>query len=370
MESPVLRSQGMESPVHQSQGMESPVHQSQDTGSPELVSSGMESPELVSSGMVSPVHRFQGMESPELVSSGMVSQVHRSQGMESPVHKSRGMESPELVSSGMVSPGMESPAHKSQGMESPELVSSGMVSQVHRFQGMESPAHKSRGMESPELVSSGMVSQVHRSQGMESPVHKSQGMESPVLVSSGMESPVLRSQGKDRAMDEALYDEIVAKRLKKEKVTCAWISRIVREIFACQATSGATPDSQLLKRWIDLAVPLVDTGSGKHLMCVIPAGLTSYLRAGDIGIYNSFKDLLYLEINACEESGKVEYTRFGNPPAGFADSYLDWHTTRHDMYGEKFREKWEALTEGEQDEFDFNLDNLHDALDDIAQINE
>ncbi|POM76780.1 Hypothetical protein PHPALM_5948 [Phytophthora palmivora] len=77
-------------------------------------------------------------------------------------------------------------------------------------------------------------------------------------------------------------------------------------------------------------------------MCVIPAGLTPYLQAGDIRIYTSFKDLFY----------------------------LDWHITRHDIYGKKFREKWETLTEGEQDEFDFNLDNLHDASDDIAQIGE
>ncbi|RLN88949.1 hypothetical protein BBJ28_00023034 [Nothophytophthora sp. Chile5] len=144
------------------------------------------------------------------------------------------------------------------------------------------------------------------------------------------------------AMEEALYDEIVAKRLKKEKETLAWIGHMARR--------------------------------------------------GDIGIYKTFKDLLYMEINAWKESDKVEYTRFENPrmpsvrvvcgwikkawrdtdsstvincvaAAGFADNCMDWHVARHDVYGEKFREKWEASREVEQDEVDFNLDDLHDALD-------
>ncbi|KAG2870900.1 hypothetical protein PC115_g20616 [Phytophthora cactorum] len=134
-------------------------------------------------------------------------------------------------------------------------------------------------------------------------------------------------------------------------------------------------------------------------MCVIPGGLTPYLQAGDIGIYKTFKDLLYMEINAWKESDKVEYTRFSNPrmpsvgvvcgwvkkawrdtdcetvansvaAAGFADHCMDWHVARHDVYGDRFREKWEASGEAEQDEGDFNLDELHDALDDIALIDE
>ncbi|RLN89908.1 hypothetical protein BBJ28_00025811, partial [Nothophytophthora sp. Chile5] len=43
------------------------------------------------------------------------------------------------------------------------------------------------------------------------------------------------------AMEEALYDEIVAKRLKKEKVTLAWIGHMARVIFACQSTTSASP---------------------------------------------------------------------------------------------------------------------------------
>ncbi|GMF42610.1 unnamed protein product [Phytophthora lilii] len=180
-------------------------------------------------------------------------------------------------------------------------------------------------------------------------------------------------------------------------------------------------DSNLLKRWIDLVFPMVDPSKGKHLvwdlmrahiskevkakcaarevkMCVIPGGLTPYLQAGDIGIYKSFKDLLYMEINAWKESDKVEYTRFGNPrmpsvgtvcqwirsawrdtdsstvknsvaAAGFAENWMDWHIARHDVYGAQFREQWEARDEN-QEEDGFNLDELHDALDDIALIDE
>ncbi|KAG2951887.1 hypothetical protein PC119_g28179 [Phytophthora cactorum] len=95
-------------------------------------------------------------------------------------------------------------------------------------------------------------------------------------------------------------------------------------------------------------------------MCVIPGGLTPYLQAGDIGIYKTFKDLLYMEINAWKESDKVEYTRFSNPRMPSVDG-----SRRH-----RFREKWEASGEAEQDEGDFNLDELHDALDDIALIDE
>ncbi|KAG4059472.1 hypothetical protein PC123_g5621 [Phytophthora cactorum] len=89
-------------------------------------------------------------------------------------------------------------------------------------------------------------------------------------------------------------------------------------------------DNELLKKWIDLAFSFVVHGEGKCLvwdnmrahiskavkakcsarniaMCVVPGGLTPFLQAGDIGIYKSFKDLLYLEINAWKQSDKVEY---------------------------------------------------------------
>ncbi|KAJ8546637.1 hypothetical protein ON010_g11599 [Phytophthora cinnamomi] len=56
--------------------------------------------------------------------------------------------------------------------------------------------------------------------------------------------------------------------------------------------------------------------------------------------------------------------------AGFADSYLDWHVAKHDVYGEQFCTSWEAADEDHGDMDDFNLDELHDALDDAALIDE
>ncbi|POM57482.1 Hypothetical protein PHPALM_38002 [Phytophthora palmivora] len=181
-------------------------------------------------------------------------------------------------------------------------------------------------------------------------------------------------------------------------------------------------DSKLLKRWIDLAFHLIDMNEGKHLvwgsmrahiskdvkakcsvrnisMCVFPGGLTPYLQARDIAIYKTFKDLLYIEINAWKEGDKVEYTRFGNSRmpsvavvcervrtawrdtdsrtvnnsiafAGFADDNMERHVAQHDVYGEKFCEKW-GDTDTTQEVSDiFNLDELHDTLDDTALVDE
>ncbi|KAG2767999.1 hypothetical protein Pcac1_g20767 [Phytophthora cactorum] len=53
------------------------------------------------------------------------------------------------------------------------------------------------------------------------------------------------------AMEKALYDEVVAKRLKKEKVTRAWIGHMARVIFACQGTTSASPDGFMASpHWI------------------------------------------------------------------------------------------------------------------------
>ncbi|KAG6610381.1 Proline rich antigen 2 [Phytophthora cinnamomi] len=52
------------------------------------------------------------------------------------------------------------------------------------------------------------------------------------------------------------------------------------------------------------------------------------------------------------------------------DSYLDWHVAKHDVYGEQFCTSWEAADEDHEDMDDFNLDELHDALDDAALIDE
>ncbi|KAG6595769.1 Pogo transposable element with KRAB domainlike [Phytophthora cinnamomi] len=52
------------------------------------------------------------------------------------------------------------------------------------------------------------------------------------------------------------------------------------------------------------------------------------------------------------------------------NSYLDWHVAKHDVYGEQFCTSWEAADEDHEDMDDFNLDELHDALDDAALIDE
>ncbi|KAG6592665.1 uncharacterized protein IUM83_12543 [Phytophthora cinnamomi] len=57
-------------------------------------------------------------------------------------------------------------------------------------------------------------------------------------------------------------------------------------------------------------------------------------------------------------------------PHLFTDSYLDWHVAKHDVYGEQFCTSWEAADEDHEDMDDFNLDELHDALDDAALIDE
>ncbi|KAG6949144.1 hypothetical protein JG688_00014759 [Phytophthora aleatoria] len=56
--------------------------------------------------------------------------------------------------------------------------------------------------------------------------------------------------------------------------------------------------------------------------------------------------------------------------AGFADGYKRWRVAQPDVYGEQLRTKWEANPEAQHDEDDFNLDELHDALDDTALIDE
>ncbi|KAG2775462.1 hypothetical protein PC129_g20192 [Phytophthora cactorum] len=123
-------------------------------------------------------------------------------------------------------------------------------------------------------------------------------------------------------------------------------------------------------------------------MCVVPGGLTPYLQAGNIGNYKSFKDLLYLEINAWKQPDKVECTRFGNlrmpsvateestimssvEAAGFAQNPSEWFIAKHDVYDIKFREKWSENSKESLDEEDlFNLSVLDDALDDVNLLDE
>ncbi|KAE9018803.1 hypothetical protein PR002_g12994 [Phytophthora rubi] len=105
-------------------------------------------------------------------------------------------------------------------------------------------------------------------------------------------------------------------------------------------------------------------------------------------------DLLYLEINAWEESDKVEYTRFGNPrmpsvdtvcewvlrawrdtdettitrcieAAGFANTPSEWFIAKHDVYGAMFQKKRSEESKENEDEDLINLSALDDALDDV-----
>ncbi|ETO73074.1 hypothetical protein F444_10959 [Phytophthora nicotianae P1976] len=64
-------------------------------------------------------------------------------------------------------------------------------------------------------------------------------------------------------------------------------------------------------------------------MCVIPGGLTPYLQAGYIGIYKSFKDVLYMEINTKKDSDKVEYTQVDNPRMPSGSPIIGWVGTLH-----------------------------------------
>ncbi|KAG3194058.1 hypothetical protein PC128_g9692 [Phytophthora cactorum] len=125
-------------------------------------------------------------------------------------------------------------------------------------------------------------------------------------------------------------------------------------------------DSELLKKWIDLAFPFVVHGEGKCLVWdSMRAHISKAVKDGDIGIYKSFKDLLYLEINAWKQSDKVEYTRSGNPRmpcvytrggGRFSQNPSEWFIAKHDVYGAKFREKWSKNSKESSDEEDlFNF---------------
>ncbi|KAE9309349.1 hypothetical protein PF008_g20726 [Phytophthora fragariae] len=115
-------------------------------------------------------------------------------------------------------------------------------------------------------------------------------------------------------------------------------------------------------------------------MCAVPGGLTPYLLVGDIGIYKSFKDLLYAEINDWKESDQMEYTRFDDPrmprvdtvfeAAGFARDPSDWFISKHDVYGARFRDKWAEESKDDENADLLNLSALDDALGDINLVDE
>jgi valyl-tRNA synthetase len=56
--------------------------------------------------------------------------------------------------------------------------------------------------------------------------------------------------------------------------------------------------------------------------------------------------------------------------AGFSDNVHDWHIARHDVYGHKFMDAWDSAEENQvnADDDEFNMDELHDCLDEISLL--
>jgi DDE superfamily endonuclease len=170
------------------------------------------------------------------------------------------------------------------------------------------------------------------------------------------------------------------------------------------AQDKAWVNQEILIKWINLMFPSVDYSEGKcivwdscrahisetvknHCMkrniklIVIPGGLTAYLQAGDIGVNKEFKDKVFEMINQWKNSDLVQYTRGGNPrrpaqdivnswvsrawdelsinnirrsinAAGFSANCLEWHISKHDVYGERFVKKYLSESQKETDHSD------------------
>ncbi|KAE9037801.1 hypothetical protein PR003_g8976 [Phytophthora rubi] len=131
-------------------------------------------------------------------------------------------------------------------------------------------------------------------------------------------------------------------------------------------------------------------------MAVIPGGLTPYLQAGDVGIFKSFKDKMSVLIDEWKLSDQVAYTRGGNPrpptietvaswvasawrqvpddvvkksvgKCGFLDDPSDWHISKHDVYGAKFRTSWE-LNGNSTVNSDLDEDTCNELLDAFDEV--
>lgn len=126
---------------------------------------------------------------------------------------------------------------------------------------------------------------------------------------------------------------------------------------------------------------------------VVPGGLTAYVQAGDIGIYKSFKDKCSALIDAWKASGEVQLTARGNPrppseevvagwvrtawrnvPQDVIDRSIaasgfgpweNWHISKHDVYGTRFKQLWESnLAESiEEQAIDANADDPENEID-------
>ena len=146
--------------------------------------------------------------------------------------------------------------------------------------------------------------------------------------------------------------------------------------------------SSLIINWIDVLFSIVNISSRKcivwdscwaHIsgdvkqhcakrnieLIVIPGGMTPYLQAGDIGIYQELKDNISTVIDHWKRSDHVQYTKGGNPKppqnemvrswvldswrqvsvstvknsilaSGFHTDYKQWHIAKHDIYVVQF----------------------------------
>ncbi|KAE9028157.1 hypothetical protein PF010_g9565 [Phytophthora fragariae] len=56
--------------------------------------------------------------------------------------------------------------------------------------------------------------------------------------------------------------------------------------------------------------------------------------------------------------------------AGFARDPSDWFTSKHDVYGARFREKWAEESKDDENADLLSLSALDDALDDINLVDE
>ena len=181
--------------------------------------------------------------------------------------------------------------------------------------------------------------------------------------------PLIIHKGKDGQVIERASGPLLFKRQEK-----AWVNE------------------RLIIKWIDSMFPVVEIVEGKAIvwdscrahiskkvkehcqtrnieLIVIPGGLNPFLRAGDIGIFKELKDKISVSIDSWKNSENVEYTARGNPKpprenivhswvidawrsvsvdnisrsiqsAGFLRNFEDWHISKHDVYGNMFKDAW------------------------------
>ncbi|KAG6616305.1 Pogo transposable element [Phytophthora cinnamomi] len=100
------------------------------------------------------------------------------------------------------------------------------------------------------------------------------------------------------------------------------LDRVFLPIFdTCSQGKGLVWDS--MRAHISKMVKTRCTAKGVQ-MFVIPSRLTTYVQAGDIGIYKSFKDKLSPIIYSWKKSDAVLYSRGGNPMPPSVETVANW----------------------------------------------